>query len=852
MKKNTKKNVITMLSLALVASAAVGAGVGVVSAKAESTLAKPTGSNAATLTQEIADSDLESFKVYGASVRTKDPAGIRFLTTIESADVAEIPQGAEFGTLIIPQTLLDGELTTETANVLNAVAKVNTLHEDVPADSLGYFITIAGDALATEFPAELYGTVFAARSYVKYTYMPEGAAEAVTDYAYTSETVYRSISYVASKELVKLEKLNTPDTDSESFLNRIIAATTGEMSIALTDAELTAGATTTATVSGATDGVNAFAYNLKTSNEAVAIITADGKVQGVGAGTATISANIGTKSVSADITVNAESVAAYSLAGYNGLSKLTVTFDASSLNADDIAMAELRNANNETVNTVYAKAVDNVATFDMSGVANAEDYNAVITTQKTATPVITDVKADYQETHDLAAIFAYEYASVKAGTSTNVPTGYKWNTKPQNKDYGWLGDTNVTVNFATVGVSADKYTIDENGVYSPLKEKTSRDVKVKITLLGEAKTDAVSVTFTNTMSIDSYFVWQWTNSSSAVMVNLNDNVSGTYTNTILATHASWDGAFWGQTYQKVNNSTMTFGDMVIDYQKTLTVSELVNGNGNPAKVSDGVEKAVYDLSAYVDKEVKTLKATFADTTATTATAELYTADGTIAHTLSGAITDNVASFDVSAIENLSLYTMQIVGNDVVSSVTAEYQTVYDMTQVVKDLYADAVANSATSASKTVDDVAFTFNYLTTRYMVDENGYIRAVEGTSTTNRYNYYDFYWQFNSTDTVAQIVLESTFYKSAYGGIKYYTTAAASYQVGGGEPKSGQTVNYTDTITPTAVMDKFGEAAWTGKIYSRILYRATDTESYRHIKTMTVTYSGAVSASAIYVSAS
>ena len=212
MKRRMKKNLIAVLSFALLGTATVGAGLGVSSASAENTYVKPTGTNNATLTQAIVDSSLESFKVQGASVRTAEPAGIRFLTTISNADVAELPVGAEFGTFIIPQVLLgDNELTENTANVLPAIAKVNTYSEYVPADSIGYFITLAGEDLATEFPAQLYGTVFAARSFVKYTYIPEGETEAVTDYAYTSETLYRSIAYVASAELYDLEKEGKPN-----------------------------------------------------------------------------------------------------------------------------------------------------------------------------------------------------------------------------------------------------------------------------------------------------------------------------------------------------------------------------------------------------------------------------------------------------------------------------------------------------------------------------------------------------------------------------------------------------------------------------------------------------------------
>ena len=111
MKRTMKKNLIATLSLAFVGTAVSGASLGVFFASAENVYTKPTGTNTITLTQEIADSSLESFKVLGASVRTAEPAGIRFLTTISNDDVAEIPEGAEFGTFIIPATMLVGNTT---------------------------------------------------------------------------------------------------------------------------------------------------------------------------------------------------------------------------------------------------------------------------------------------------------------------------------------------------------------------------------------------------------------------------------------------------------------------------------------------------------------------------------------------------------------------------------------------------------------------------------------------------------------------------------------------------------------------------------------------------------------------
>ena len=111
MKKIMRKNIISALCCGFLATATLGVAAGV-SASADSVRVKPTGSNANTLTSEINDADLDTFKVYGASIRNAEPNGFRFLATIEDSDLALIPNNAEFGTLIVPYTKLgDAELT---------------------------------------------------------------------------------------------------------------------------------------------------------------------------------------------------------------------------------------------------------------------------------------------------------------------------------------------------------------------------------------------------------------------------------------------------------------------------------------------------------------------------------------------------------------------------------------------------------------------------------------------------------------------------------------------------------------------------------------------------------------------
>ena len=169
MKKRIKNTLLSILSVGLMVSATVGVATGI-SASADTVRVKPTGLNENQLTAEIKDTMLDTFKVYGASTRTAEPVGFRFLTTIEQSDLELIPNDAEFGTLIIPYNKLgETELTKDTKNALVAPALVDTDSKDVPANGLGYYITLMGETLEDAFPENLYNTVLAARAYVKYT-----------------------------------------------------------------------------------------------------------------------------------------------------------------------------------------------------------------------------------------------------------------------------------------------------------------------------------------------------------------------------------------------------------------------------------------------------------------------------------------------------------------------------------------------------------------------------------------------------------------------------------------------------------------------------------------------------------
>ena len=300
MRKRIKNTLLGILSCGFVAAATFGVGAGMgVTASAASERVKPTGLNETQLTQEIDDSDLETFQVYGASTRKSQPVGFRFLTTIAKSDLKLIPKGAEFGLLLMPANRVEGvEMTAENSSKFPAL--VDTDATEVPDGGLGYYITLMGKTLEEAFPENLYNTVFAARAYVKYEYTANG--ETVVDYAYSDNTVYRSIAYVASCELTAKEGGDI--ADPTTYLNKVVARGFGEAELTLSESTVFLGETVDVSLENATDGVNAYRYNLSSANTDVVVVTDSGELRAVGVGTSEITATIGANTIKTTITVN--------------------------------------------------------------------------------------------------------------------------------------------------------------------------------------------------------------------------------------------------------------------------------------------------------------------------------------------------------------------------------------------------------------------------------------------------------------------------------------------------------------------------------------------------------------------
>ena len=213
----------------------------------------------------------------GGAVRKEAPTGIRFSTYVKESVYDET---YTYGTLIYPAELLgDNALTVETQDVMN-------IRTDVWAesDAEGYKLY---HAVLTKIPEEYYGTELVARSYV---FSNE-------TYTYVEETQTRSIAQVAASALANGEK-----DSADNLLANYVDKTVTSFSLNTTEKQLLkAGDTFTLVAQVEPAG---YAVGWKTSNDSVAQVK-DGVVTAVGAGTATITATLGSQSICCEVEVGA-------------------------------------------------------------------------------------------------------------------------------------------------------------------------------------------------------------------------------------------------------------------------------------------------------------------------------------------------------------------------------------------------------------------------------------------------------------------------------------------------------------------------------------------------------------------
>ena len=175
-----------------------------------------TGSKAqAEVTAEV---DLKTFEVADtASIRTEQPNGIRFQTTVSKAEVAKLPDNAVFGTLMLPTELLgENALTLTTDKVANVKAIVYSEN----GDNYEYVTALVGSKNQTgfdNFDAKYYNKEITARSYVTYTY---GEAESATTVTKYSNAVSWSVGQTAGNLLAK--KYDELGVEQVTFLKGVL------------------------------------------------------------------------------------------------------------------------------------------------------------------------------------------------------------------------------------------------------------------------------------------------------------------------------------------------------------------------------------------------------------------------------------------------------------------------------------------------------------------------------------------------------------------------------------------------------------------------------------------------------
>ena len=223
-----------------------------------------------TATSTTGKVELESFTMLsGASVKkTGEYQGIRFTTQISTDDLAKLPNNASFGTLILPENMLEGALTKNTENALDIKAYV---WKDSSTSTMKTFTGVL-----TSISEEFYETNMAARSYV--TYEDVNGVE-YTVYAKNTQT--RDLAYVASAAL------NAGETGD--LLTTVVNSAAPALAFSSSSVSVKLGVPYTLTL--AKDKGEALEISYVSANESVALVDDSGVVLGVGLGSTTITAS---------------------------------------------------------------------------------------------------------------------------------------------------------------------------------------------------------------------------------------------------------------------------------------------------------------------------------------------------------------------------------------------------------------------------------------------------------------------------------------------------------------------------------------------------------------------------------
>lgn len=173
------------------------------------------------------NTQLNGFEIVGASIRTQDPAGIRFKTEVPE----EFKEGYTFGTLIIPKADLGTDvLDISSAKALNIETdKWQPKEENQPFSYTSVLGGVESGASVSDFPKSQYNAPIVARSYAK-----NGDGN-IVDY---TETVERSVAGVASMSLADTKGGNVTDETQRAFLKGICDYVLGADGFAMQNASI--------------------------------------------------------------------------------------------------------------------------------------------------------------------------------------------------------------------------------------------------------------------------------------------------------------------------------------------------------------------------------------------------------------------------------------------------------------------------------------------------------------------------------------------------------------------------------------------------------------------------------------
>ena len=231
---------------------------------------------------------------HGASVRKVDPTGLRFTFSV---DASFKDAGYTFGTLVLPKALLGDDVLNHNDDAADEVdLPYQNIAQENWATDVYRALAEKGEnqfyeegreyfnAVMTKIPDTDYGTTLVARSYA----YKDGAY-------YYSEPVERSIAQVAAAAL--------QGGESGDLLVEYVDTALGEneLSLGVNNAYLAVDGAQTFDLANDND----YAAIWSSSDDSVATVDNTGKVTAKKAGKATISATIGSKSVSTKVQVGA-------------------------------------------------------------------------------------------------------------------------------------------------------------------------------------------------------------------------------------------------------------------------------------------------------------------------------------------------------------------------------------------------------------------------------------------------------------------------------------------------------------------------------------------------------------------